>query len=279
MKAQAKSLFLGLLVFCFLGTGSISSLSPDALSCIWTVSKSANVSTLTLAPGQQFIVNYSISVDVAPGSICIPYPVDYADVYDTNMVSPAAPDGYIGSVYYGTDTLPKVFAYSKIIGPFNTCGEYSVENTATLCTGASCTWPIYINVPCGGCTLTPGYWKTHSEFGPAPYDDTWAQLSSGANTPFFLSGQSWYEVLWTPPIGGDAYYILAHAFIATQLNIMNGAAVIPEVSEAISWAETFFNSFSPSFILPKALSNQAKSYAKTLDNYNNGLIGPGHCSE
>ena len=29
-------------------------------------------------------------------------------------------------------------------------------------------------VPPQGCTLTQGYWKTHSENGPAPYDDNWA---------------------------------------------------------------------------------------------------------
>ena len=42
---------------------------------------------------------------------------------------------------------------------------------------------VDVDVPClGGCTLTPGYWKTHSEFGPAPYDDNWANLPNGAST-------------------------------------------------------------------------------------------------
>jgi len=27
------------------------------------------------------------------------------------------------------------------------------------------------------------------------------------------------------------------------------------------------------------VASQAKAYAATLDQYNNGLIGPGHCSE
>ncbi len=46
--------------------------------------------------------------------------------------------------------------------------------------------------PCNqGCTLTPGYWKTHSRRGPAPYDDTWAQLGPSQETKaFFLSGKT-----------------------------------------------------------------------------------------
>ena len=72
-----------------------------------------------------------------------------------------------------------------------------------------------------GCSLTPGYWKNHSQYGPAPYDATWAQV--GEDTIFFLSNQTWYEVLWTAPKKGNAYYILAHAYIAAYLNELNGA--------------------------------------------------------
>jgi len=81
------------------------------------------------------------------------------------------------------------------------------------------------SVPCGGdgCTLTPGYWKTHSAYGPAPYDPTWALI--GEDTPFFLSGISYYEALWTEPKGGNAYYILAPAYIAARLNVLNGASI------------------------------------------------------
>jgi hypothetical protein len=94
---------------------------------------------------------------------------------------------------------------------------------------------IDINVPCGGgCTLTPGYWKTHSSYGPAPYDDTWAQI--GEDTIFFLSGQSYYDVLWTNP-EGNAYYILAHAYIAAQLNLLNGASAPAEVDVALAMAD------------------------------------------
>lgn len=168
---------------------------------------------------------------------------------------------------------------------YDVCGTYTYTNTASFVTNDNgvtgsdnCT--VSVEVPCGGgCTLTPGYWKTHSEFGPAPYDNTWAQLPNGASTVFFLSGQTYYQVLWTSPQGGNAYYILAHAFIAARLNLLNGASSTPEVDAAMTWATTFFNTYTPSSNLSRTVRTAAVANATTLDNYNNGLIGPGHCSE
>ena len=59
------------------------------------------------------------------------------------------------------------------------------------------------------CVFGAGYWKTHAESWPPRFDPAAA---------FFDSGQSWIEVLGTPP-GGDAYYILGHQFIAAALNL------------------------------------------------------------
>ncbi|BBL81299.1 hypothetical protein [Thermus thermophilus] len=165
---------------------------------------------------------------------------------------------------------------------FDACGEYEVENTATFTThttGAqgSASATVKVSVPCeGACTLTQGYWKTHSRYGPAPYDATWAGI--GEDTPFYLSGQSHHEVLWTPPAGGNAYYILAHQFIAAQLNVLNGASTTPAVDAALAWAEGFFQTHTPTSF-GKTLARQAKDHAATLDAYNNGLAGPVHCSE
>lgn len=134
--------------------------------------------------------------------------------------------------------------------------------------------------PGDGCTLTPGYWKTHSEFGPAPYDATWAELPQGASTPFFLSGKTYHQVLWTPPAGGNAYYILAHAYIAAKLNKLNGAD-FTDAQAAFDAATTVFDTYTPAQIgaLRGAARNPIVALAQTLDDYNNGLIGPGHCSD
>ena len=94
-----------------------------------------------------------------------------------------------------------------------------------------------------GCSLTQGYWKTHSAYGPAPYDATWAQI--GEDADFYLSGQSYYDVLWTQPKKGNAYYILAHQFIAAELNVLNGTSVPSQVAAALADAEALFMTYTP----------------------------------
>lgn len=192
--------------------------------------------------------------------------------------------GTLGTVCAGQQTTFS-FNYSRNV-KFDVCGEYTVENTASFTTNdsgatGSSSWTVDVNVPCaGGCTLTPGYWKTHSSFGPAPYDDTWAQV--GENSTFFLSGKSYYGVLWTAP-SGNAYFILAHAYIAAKLNVLNGASIPSGVQLAYDTATTLFNTYTPAQIGAlrgsSSLRAQFVSLANTLDNYNNGLLGPGHCSE
>ena len=79
--------------------------------------------------------------------------------------------------------------------------------------------------------------------------------------------------------GRNAYYILAHQYEAAKLNILSGAASTTDVNAAIAWAETFFNTYTPSDHLSKTERQQAIYYAGILGQYNEGLIGPGHCSE
>ena len=120
----------------------------------------------------------------------------------------------------------------------------------------------------------------------APEDAAWFNLgdadgdgvSEGPDETFYLSGQSYYEVLWTEP-AGNAYYILAHAYIAAQLNGLDGASSTAAVDAALDWAETFFMTYEPADPLSKSVRAKVVGKAEILDSYNNGLIGPGHCSE
>ncbi len=137
-----------------------------------------------------------------------------------------------------------------------------------------------------GCTLTQGYWKTHSKYGPAPYDDTW-QIDDGEgglidleDEPFFLSGMSYYDVLWETPKGGNAYYLLAHQWIAAYLNELNGALVADDLGDAQMLLEVH----TPEELALKGKTGNALradfiELANSLDAYNNGETGPGHCSE
>lgn len=224
-----------------------------------------NTATATLVGGAQ----YSGSANVGFAG------AEMTEIDECITVSDSL-KGDLGSVC--ASESPKTFSYTYNVGPYDVCGDYEVHNIASFTTNDTgdtgwSEWTVDINVPCGGCSLTPGYWKTHSSFGPAPYDDTWALI--GENTAFYLSGQSWYGVLWTAP-QGNAYYILAHAYIAARLNQLNGADV-SVISSQLTAATQFFENTTPTTPLSKSARQQVLSWATALDNYNNGLTGPGHC--
>jgi hypothetical protein len=173
----------------------------------------------------------------------------------------------------GTVTYTKTFRCDEDKGTH--------DNTATIReTGQSDDARVTVTCkppPPDGCTLTQGYWKTHSKYGPAPYDSTWAVI--GEDTTFFLSGKTWYQAINASSAGGNAYYILAQQYIAARLNIAAGAGTTSAVDAALAGATTFFSTYTPSSTLSPSVRAQAIAWATTLDNYNNGVTGPGHCPE
>jgi hypothetical protein len=241
---------------------------------VWTIDKSADQSALTLSLGQTFLVNYTVDLTAVDGR-----DIDECVTVDDSLA------GTLGTVCAAAGPFAQTFTYSRQVGPYDVCGDYTVDNVATFVTNdtgatGSEAWSIAVHVPClVGCTLTQGYWKTHSRYGPAPYDAAWMLV--GEDTPFFLSGRSWYSVLWTPPAGGQVYYILAHAYAAARLNVLDGASTTPAVDAALAQAEMFFSSYTPAqaAMLSKTMRARYLAVAETLTHYNEGLIGPGHCSE
>lgn len=279
MTKKIKMLVTLLTVCCCLAVFN----NAQSRYCSWTIEKQGDQTDIMLSVGQQFLVNYSVTVgatEVAEGSqTCI------VDLWDSRFVGPM-PEGQISRLWGWSGLFPKTFNYAGSIGPYEECGTYQVENVATLkkyndptVEFASASWVVHVNVPCASsCTLTPGYWKTHSSYGPAPYDDTWALVSPiGEDTPFFDSDKTWYQVLWTAPKKGDTYYILAHAYIAVKLNELNGAdtsVVASELAQTEIWFDAWTNGKVPAKDRKAAIEN-----AYILDQYNNGYTGPGHCSE
>ena len=202
-------------------------------------------------------------------------------------------DTFAGAGLSGaTLAASRTFAYARAIaGSSFTCGTTStVGNIASIATddgvtrSASASVSVAVTCPppppppaSTGCTLTQGYWGTHSSKGPAKYDATWALI--GENTPFYQSGTSYYGVLQLPT-KGNAYYILAHQFIAAKLNVLKGAAAPAGVNMAA--IESFFGTYTPSQIGALKGANtvraQALAWAATLDSYNNGLLNVAHCN-
>ncbi|PRY13646.1 hypothetical protein CLV24_10516 [Pontibacter ummariensis] len=124
-----------------------------------------------------------------------------------------------------------------------------------------------------GCTLTQGYWKNHAS--GKKYDTRWGGIEKD---DFYNSDKTYLEVLKTAPKGGNAYYILAHQFIAAKLN-MQGASSTPAVTEAFENAEDYFESHEPEDPYETVDRALLIEWAETLTAYNEGKIGPGHCEE
>jgi hypothetical protein len=371
----------------------------------WTIDKSADQTALELMPGQQFLVNYSVTVDVSgwvdsnfhvEGDITIDNPnpdrdADLTQVLDSisgfgaaTVICPALtvpaggslvctyeadlPDGttrtntatatqqnydfdsdgigtdsgttdysgmasvdfsgatiteidecidvndtiagFLGTVCFGVDTLPKTFNYSEFVGPYTApdeCGEHDVPNTAdflTNDTGATGedVWNVHITVPCPeGCTLTLGYWKTHNEefWGGAPEDPNWYLigdfdgdgLSEGPNEDFFDTGDTWFEVFWTN-VAGRPYYQLAHQWMAAYLNKLSiediGGSIPANVQDALDDGAALLDEYDGSEAGkdPDIKGKDAKTIramfvelAGILGAFNEGDIGPGHCDE
>lgn len=171
----------------------------------------------------------------------------------------------------GTETYTRTFRCDE--------DEGTHDNTATIReTGQSDDARVTVTCkpPAEGCSLTQGYWKTHSKYdGAKKYDATWALI--GEDTAFFSSGKTWYEAISTSSAGGNAYYILAHQYIAAKLNLAGGASSTPAVTAALAGATDFFNTYTPTSMLSDAVRAQAIADAGTLADYNEGDIGPGHC--
>ena len=141
---------------------------------------------------------------------------------------------------------------------------------------------IVVDVEKVGCTYTQGYWKNHSECkrnGNGPKrDDTWDYI--GEDSIFFKSDQSYCEVFDTQPSNKNGkYYILAHQYIAAELNLYNNADPT-DIAEFFNEASDFLEKHTPEDVRnSKDLQAKAVKLGGKLDEYNNGKIGPGHCDD
>ena len=205
-------------------------------------------------------------------------------------------DSYAGTL--GTvcvSTAPHTFNYSRTVGPYSGCGTYTVDNIAYFTTNDTETtgndsWKVDVNVPCGGgCTLTIGYWKTHAGFGPQ--DDMVTPLLPqylGNGAPDGLTvNTAEFAVQLLNFYGSDGIFSafnginkLYAQLLGAKLNIAAGAndsAISGTISDADAFL-TYYN--SPDwFSLSKNIMKMVLGWVNTLDNYNNGFIGPGHCSQ
>jgi len=127
---------------------------------------------------------------------------------------------------------------------------------------------------CDGCTFTQGYYKNH-------YD---GNIRKSQNIPWpisentILCGLTWFNILHTVP-AGNVWFILAHQYVAARLNQANGACVAALGNgDNLTEAGTLLSSNCGSN--PKGNNKNPYTILSTLlDDFNNGVIGPGHCGD
>lgn len=121
-----------------------------------------------------------------------------------------------------------------------------------------------------GCTLTQGYWKNHNEFRTQPNQkiDWPAPLDEGQ----LLCGKTLLDILKTSA-RGEAWIILAHQYIAASLNVASGASSTA-IASALAESTAILTASCGGITSNRQV---AIDLSYTLDSYNNGLIGPGHC--
>ena len=221
------------------------------------------------------------------GSAAMTFDGDPSAEFDTCVDVTDDQAGDLGTVCV-TD-LPTTLSYSMTWGPYDTCGEYDAVNTASFVTRdngvtGETSWTVTVTVPCGpNCTLSQGYWKTHSEYGPAAkYDAAWGLLPGGADQPFFDSGFTWLTIMQTPPKGGNAYIILGRQYVAAWLNGLRGAHVgdaADDIQRAIELLDEYDGDPSDPAAVSGGVRAEFLQIADRLDAFNNGMTGPGSCDE
>ena len=122
------------------------------------------------------------------------------------------------------------------------------------------------------CTYTQGYWKNHPEAWPPGCLPM--TLGSNAYTQAEL-----LQIL-NQPVQGNGAISLAHQLIAAKLNMCQGADPAA-VAACVTAADALLSTCGANKVPPLGTCNLAPGSTSTstqcMDDYNNGVTGPGHC--
>ncbi len=118
------------------------------------------------------------------------------------------------------------------------------------------------------CTYTQGYWKNHT--------DVWPVGSLKLGTVTYTAAQ--LLQIFNEPARGNGLLSLAHQLIAAKLNIAQGASAPAGVATAIAQADALIgNKIAPPIGTGSLTPSSTSGLTTTLDNFNQGITGPGHC--
>ncbi|RKX27551.1 MAG: hypothetical protein DRP45_00770 [Candidatus Zixiibacteriota bacterium] len=183
--------------------------------------------------------------------------------------------------------LPEGYVFS----PQDQGADDAVDSDADPSTGiAACTtldpgehdptWDAGLYRPVWvGCSLTIGFWKNHAGFGPQ--DDVVTDLLPiSLGSIDVTTAAEAYAILRQKDCGGPSNGLvkLMAQFLAVKLNGANGAD-LGAVADEIADADQVLTDYSCSDWdnLSRKQKKAINKLKSTFDDYNNGIIGPGHC--
>jgi hypothetical protein len=239
------------------------------LTCIYTVEGFLSTSAINN------VVNVTTNGVVEGAKLS--QPIVFGEPLETIDECISVNDDKKGNLAESHCGIARTFNYTLPVGPYDQPGTYTFTNVASLLTADTKTslnsqWDVNIKLASqgDGCTYTQGYWKTHLNPNDKKYNKLWELYKNET-----LSGIKWETILNTPT-KGNVWYILAHQYISAKLNISNGASSTSEIDETLAKSQPYLLkglSYTPT----KEERELVLKYSSTLDRYNNGLIGPGHC--
>jgi hypothetical protein len=123
--------------------------------------------------------------------------------------------------------------------------------------------------PAQNCTFSQGYWKNHP--------GAWPILSLTLGSVVY--NQAELISILSTGAGGNGLISLAHQLIAAKLNILNGADG-SAINASIAAADAQIGALVVPPVGSDFLSTASTSaLAHTLEDWNLGVTGPGHCAE
>jgi len=235
---------------------------------------------------------------LAGGSVSTTTPFDFTNPTTLNEFNKCVNvsdtlQGPLGQVCVGGS--PKTFTYTRTIGPFGHCGDFEVDNTASLDDSATHTVVVVrcrvrARAVCRRLHTDDRVlgWKNHAGFGPqadvvSPLLPQRLGTSGGTNTQNvttaalavqFLSFNGSNNVF----DASNGINKLYAQLLAAKLNIANGADG-SSISSTISAADAFLATHDSTSwsSLTKAQQQSVLGWMSALDNFNNGVAGPRHC--
>lgn len=184
------------------------------------------------------------SFSIEPGGVAA---VEIGDLYDETGVAVTSTEELSSSTRY----IFRAFVNGDAGGTASPwSNNYLIDTTSNL-----------------NCTYTQGFWKNHEDAWPT------FSLMLGDN----VYNQTELLAILNEPARGNGLLILAHQLIATELNIAQGADA-SSVATAIAAAHALIGSL----VIPPVGGDSVhpsttSSLTQELDDYNNGVTGPGHC--